>query len=161
MGQYKHILFDWGDTLMVDIPGCSGPMYQWPEVQVVEGALEVLERLSQSFRCHLATNAADSTEADIRKALQRAGLDGFIERVFCQRSIGCQKPSAEYFESVLSQLECESKQVIMVGDSLEKDIRGAERVGINAIWLDHNEVTAPKGVQSVTSLPELALLLGC
>lgn len=41
--KYKHYLFDWGDTLMVDFPNENVPMYLWENVAAVEGALEVLK----------------------------------------------------------------------------------------------------------------------
>ena len=68
----KHYLLDWGDTLMVDPPSQTGPMCDWPHIQVVEGAKACLQRLSQYAQCHLATNGEDSTEAQIRLALKRA-----------------------------------------------------------------------------------------
>ena len=53
-------LFDSGDTLMTNLPGQSGPMCDWPVVQLMPNALEALEQLSKSTPCHLATNARDS-----------------------------------------------------------------------------------------------------
>jgi hypothetical protein len=31
--MYKHYLFDWGNTLMVDIKGQTGPMYKWDKIR--------------------------------------------------------------------------------------------------------------------------------
>ncbi|MBW6469119.1 MAG: hypothetical protein K0B85_08190 [Coriobacteriia bacterium] len=33
------VLFDWGDTLMVDCPEYSGPMRAWPHVEAEARAL--------------------------------------------------------------------------------------------------------------------------
>ena len=62
LDRYKHFLFDWGDTLMVDYPDEEGPMFKWPKVAVVEGAFELLYILSRRAECHVATNAEDSSQ---------------------------------------------------------------------------------------------------
>ena len=38
----RVFLFDWGDTLMRDDPTQTGPMWQWPHVSALPGALNVL-----------------------------------------------------------------------------------------------------------------------
>jgi len=68
------VLFDWGNTLMVDLPGCFGPMASWPRVEAVAHAQETLGQLrAAGWHIALATNAADSDEDQIRIALARAG----------------------------------------------------------------------------------------
>ena len=32
----QHFLFDWGDTLMVDIPGQTDPMCDWSEDKLID-----------------------------------------------------------------------------------------------------------------------------
>jgi len=44
MRERRCVLFDWGDTLMVDYPEYDGPMVEWPEIVV--GA-----RLLNYIRC--------------------------------------------------------------------------------------------------------------
>ena len=79
------ILFDWGDTLMRDFREFSGPMASWPEVRALPGAGEVLSALRPHWRLALATNAADSSEAEIRDALERVDLSPLIDKVYCFR----------------------------------------------------------------------------
>ncbi|KOE91138.1 hypothetical protein ACS91_07585, partial [Vibrio parahaemolyticus] len=62
----KVYLFDWGDTLMIDFPDQIGKMCDWVNVQAVNGALQTLEALSKQNQIYVATNAADSTESDIK-----------------------------------------------------------------------------------------------
>jgi FMN phosphatase YigB (HAD superfamily) len=121
---------------MVDIPGCTGPMAGWPRIEVVPGVRESLARLQPAWRLCLATNAADSDEADIRAALQRGGLDRLVEDVYCFRRLGFRKPSLDFFTAVLTDLGLPAARVIMVGDSLEGDVHGAVRAGLRAVWFD-------------------------
>lgn len=133
----RCLLFDWGDTLMRDFPQFAGSMAIWPEVEMVDGAGEILQLLRQSWQLALATNAADSSEADIRAALERVGLDVLIDQVYCFKRIGHRKPSAEFYTFILRDLGVDPSRVVMVGDDFENDIVGANSAGIYGVWLSH------------------------
>ena len=150
-------LFDWGDTLMADLPGQSGPMCKWPFVQLMPNALEALKQLSKSTPCHLATNARDSQPEQIRNALQRVGLDTCISRIYCFHSVGHPKPSHSFFEFIQKDLKCRPADLIMVGDDLERDIQSALECGLQAIWYNPNRMEAPPGVRHITDLMQLTL----
>lgn len=134
----RGMLLDWGDTLMRDFPQFSGPMATWPKVEMIEGADEILQLLRNTWQLALVTNAADSTEAEIRAALGRVGLDDLMDQVYCFNKIGHRKPSAEFFTFVIRDLGLDSGRVVMVGDDFEIDIVGANSVGIYGVWLSHN-----------------------
>ncbi|MFT2092735.1 HAD family hydrolase [Paraglaciecola sp. 2405UD69-4] len=151
----KHYLFDWGDTLMVDIPNQTGPMCHWPEVKVVPGAVACLERLSQQANCHLATNAADSSEAEIRLALTRAGLSGYLTHIFCRENLGVGKTDPSYYQKIVNKLGVNREQVIMVGDSLERDVLPAMDAGIQAIWFNHQRKQVPAKITAIEDLSYL------
>ena len=151
----RHILFDWGGTLMVDIPEMIGPMCDWPEVSVVAGAEEGLRSLSTQVSCHLATNAADSNEAQIRQALKRAGLSDFIGQIFCTANLSSNKPAPAYFERIMATLDCPASDVVMVGDALDKDVYGALACGLQAVWFNPGHLEAPTDILTITSLNEL------
>lgn len=133
----RCLLLDWGDTLMLDFPQFNGPMATWPQVEMVQGADEVLRKLRSTWRLVLATNAVDSSDVEIRKALSRVGLDVLIEEIYCFGRVGYRKPSPEFFAFILRDLRLKPDDVIMVGDSLENDVLGANRAGIHAVWLNH------------------------
>ena len=128
-------LFDWGDTLMVDIPGQTGKMCDWPEVRTVDGAAETLARLSQTSKIYIATNAAESGVNDIERAFERAGLSQFISGYFCRANLGIAKGAPDFYKAILRQLGTEASVVTMVGDSYENDIAPALQAGLSAIWL--------------------------
>lgn len=73
--QNKIIVFDWGNTLMVDFTDQNGRMSDWARVAAVEDAREMLSKIHGNYQIVVATNAEDSTSADVMKALQRVGLD--------------------------------------------------------------------------------------
>ena len=154
--RFAHYIFDWGDTLMVDFPDAGGPMYLWDQVAAVEGARETLAALHREAGCYLATNAQDSKESDIIKALERVGLAGHIDRVFCFENVGYRKPSLEFFKTILDAIDAAPAQTVMVGDSLETDIAGAMAAGLSGIWYNPAGLDCPlKDVGVINSLVEL------
>ena len=149
-------LFDWGDTLMVDFPGVCGKMCGWDVVEAVDGAHEVLKDLSQHTRVYIATGAADSSEADIEKAFERVGLSQYITGYFCQANIGAAKGTPEFLPAIVDRLGVPKEHIVMVGDSLIKDIDPALAAGLRPIWLCRDEQPViPEGVKKIESLRDL------
>ena len=136
MPKKGSILFDWGDTLMRVFPEYTGPMKDWPRLEAVPGAVDMLDGLHEDWILALATNAADSDEADIRAALRRVDLERRLDKVYCFKTIGYRKPSPEFFDFILKDLGLPAERVIMVGDDLEADVLGARRAGLRAVWFN-------------------------
>lgn len=151
----KAILFDWGDTLMVDIPGQAGPMYEWDRVEIVPNADTCMRELFRQFPLYLATNAKDSSKEDIRKALAAVNLDKYLMDVFCFQEIQAMKPSQYFFQYVFKKTNFHASELLFVGDDLEKDFLGAKKYGMNAILFDprgkHPEV--PDRVDDLADIP--------
>ncbi|MCP3954954.1 MAG: HAD family hydrolase [Desulfobacterales bacterium] len=156
--KFAHYIFDWGDTLMVDFPGVKGPMYLWDQVAAVKGARKTLASLHREAGCYLATNAQDSKESEIIQALERVGLADHIDRVFCFANVGYRKPFPEFYLTILDAIGAASAQTVMVGDSLETDVAGAQAAGLHGIWYNPTgrEGTL-KGAGVIRSLSELAV----
>lgn len=157
---FRHILFDWGNTLMEDLPGMRGPMVGWPQVQAVEGAVETLAAIAAQWPCHIATNANESTEEEIRQALQRVGLDHYISGIFCYGNLGLKKPDARFFSTICERLEAGADELLMVGDSLQNDVQGAINANLQSIWLNRDGLPCPTGIIAITKLTELPARLG-
>lgn len=130
------LLFDWGDTLMRDFPGHTAPMADWPYVEALPGVYETLSKLHPNWRLCVASNADVSDEPEIHRALQRADLDKWFERVYCSRRMGFKKPDPQFFAYILKDISAEPSQVIMVGDSFHSDVLGANASGLRAVWFN-------------------------
>lgn len=150
----KNILFDWGNTLMIDYSDETGPMYTWNKIHAVEYAQSALAEISKHTACFLATNAKDSAKEDIYKALDIVGLSEYITDVFCFKEIGYVKPSKEYFEYICFALQCRPDELLFVGDDYHKDYLGAVNNGLHAILLD-TQANASEETRSISSLQEL------
>lgn len=156
------VLFDWGDTLMVDFEEYSGPMATWLHVEAVSHACETLEELRlRGWKIGLATNAGDSDESQIRSALAMVGLDELVDRVFCSAGVGHNKPTPEYFAHIESELGVTTDSLVMIGDNLGADVIGPNRLGIRAVWLSPDGRPAPEYRlrRTIGDLDELPALL--
>ena len=101
----------------------------------LEGAVETVKKLSEEgFELHIITNGIAATQA---KRLGRSGLLPYINEVFVSETIGYQKPRKEYFDSVLGSIkEKDKKKILVIGDSLTSDIKGAMNAGLPCCWLN-------------------------
>jgi putative hydrolase of the HAD superfamily len=133
---YSTVLFDWGDTVMYDDPALTVPMAEWPTVRAVEGIADVLADLHTSGRnIILATGALISEESQIHTALGRAGLDTYFSRVYCFKNTRLPKGEA-FYRHILADLNVPASDVLMVGDSFEKDVQIPNTLGIFAVWFN-------------------------
>jgi len=148
-------LFDWGDTLMVDFPGVPGKMCDWEMVEAIAGAAQTLAQLCKSSPIYIATNAAQSTEEEIKRAFERVGMARYIDGYFCKANLGLSKSDAGFYQAIINKLGVNPDQVTMVGDNLEKDITPALNAGLNAIWFNASGEHAEKDVLQIPRLSEL------
>lgn len=75
------------------------------------------------------------TEIQIRK-VYKLGIEQFINRMVTSEEAGAEKPDRRIFELALKKLGLGSSEVIMIGDDLEKDVKGAGEFGIKAYKID-------------------------
>ena len=139
------LLCDWGGTVMEDRPGSAGPMFQWTHLIALEGCKETLTLLTQHYRFALATNAAESDEAEIRLALKEVRLNAFFEHVFCARTLGVRKPSRAFFDIIATTLKRPAAELTMLGDDFEIDVEGSQCRWVFRGMVKSSKQPAPHG----------------
>jgi len=124
--------------------------------QLMEGALELCQSLSASHRLFVITNGITKTQI---KRLQQSGLYEFFEEIFDSQSIGFQKPSKEFFDYVMSHIKYFNiKEALVIGDSLNTDIKGGILAGIDTCWVNRNSQKGSAEIQSTYTVTNLAEL---
>ena len=68
--------------------------------------------------------------------LQALGVDHLIEFLVTSEEVGVEKPDKAIFEVALKKLNLYPDEVIMVGDCFEKDIQGAQSLGIDSYLVE-------------------------
>ncbi len=126
--------------------------------QPMEGAFDVCQRFSLSHRLFVITNGVTKTQV---KRLKQSGLHEFFEDIFASQSIGFQKPSREFFDYVMSHIkEFRRKETLIIGDSLNTDIKGGLLAGIDTCWINHKSQKGSAEIQSTYTVRSLAELHG-
>lgn len=104
------------------------------ERNLLPGASEVVEGLSQDFGLMLATNGFAEVQ---RRRFASSSIRPFFDGVVISEEIGFAKPDPNYFVEVFSRLGNPDKaEVLMVGDSLSSDIAGGSGFGIDTCWFN-------------------------
>ena len=103
---------------------------------------------------YLATNGVTRVQ---KNRLATSELAELCDGIFVSEEAGSQKPQKEYFDFVFARLGNPPKEkVLMVGDSLSSDIKGAVAYGIPCCWLNRKGQTTDLPVDyTVTSVPDI------
>ncbi len=154
--KIKAIIFDWGNTIMRDY-SLPGPMYGWEKVDWIPGAEELLKHLQDKYVLAIATNAPHSGRDDMIKALKMLGADKYFQYFFSSKELGYQKPDSRFFLAVCEGIDTEPENCIMIGDTYERDITGAKKVGMKTILFNEfkKDGDYPEADNIVNSLIEI------
>jgi len=97
-------------------------------------AVETLAGLrEQGYRIGLISNTIWPAELHMED-LAELGILPYLEHLDFSGELGHWKPSAKIFHHALSKLDVAPEQTVFVGDNPREDIRGAQAVGMRAIW---------------------------
>jgi len=64
--------------------------------------------------------------------LDTGAISALLERAVGRRATVCGKPSKRFFRAAAASLDCSPEQVLMVGDDILGDVRGAQSAGLSA-----------------------------
>ncbi|RCT55877.1 YjjG family noncanonical pyrimidine nucleotidase [Winogradskyella sp. KYW1333] len=117
-----------------------------------EGAIEILEYLQYKYHLHIITNGFE--EAQERK-MQNSKIRSYFKTVTNSEMVGVKKPNPKIFNYALNSAEANPNESIMIGDSLEADIAGAQKVGMRTIHFDYKDVHNGDGNVRVKQLKAL------
>ena len=117
-------------------------------------ALDILQYLTKrNYQLHLITNGFEKTQ---HSKLKYSGLDKYFKEVITSEASSSLKPNKEIFEFAFEKTGAKPEESIMLGDSLEVDILGAMRAGIDQVFINHQNITTEiMPTYTVTSLKEL------
>jgi putative hydrolase of the HAD superfamily len=93
----------------------------------------VLHELRSMYKLGILTNGAPDLQ---RQKIERSGLAHYFDAIVVSGEVGVGKPQPAVFNAVLEQLAVPVHTTLMVGDSLERDMLGASRVGLKGIWIN-------------------------
>ncbi|MCM1109788.1 MAG: HAD family hydrolase [Clostridium sp.] len=126
----------------------------------VEEARPVLERLSVRYPMVLVSNFYGNVESVLREYR----LDRYFRAIVESAVVGVRKPDPAIFSLGVDALGLKPSEVLVVGDSLKKDILPARSIGCHTAWLKGKGWTAaedaaedPSMIKNLSELLEVAL----
>ena len=117
-----------------------------------EGAVEILDYLILKYKLHIITNGFEEVQ---HKKLKNSGIDRYFSTVTTSEEVGLKKPNPKVFLTALNKANSLPTQSVMIGDSLEADILGANNIGMQTIFYNYRNESISKKIKSIDSLLEI------
>jgi putative nucleotidyltransferase with HDIG domain len=136
----KAICLDWGNTLCHVTGEYDGPMIDWPEIRMIDGAREAVAFLANQFGAlSIATNAKDSSPAQVHAVMDRLDLSAPFGRIFLPAEIGWGKDEVRYYREIAQDLGENPGDLLMIGDDYQLDGVNAWRAGWQTAFFIYHE----------------------
>ncbi len=115
--------------------------------------IEILEKLRKDYKIGLISNT-DCFSVD--PLIEKFNMGPHFNSVIMSYKEGMLKSDKGLFEKCLKEMKLKNNEVIMVGDSIESDIKSAENAGIKAILIDRrNKREFENKITSLSQVPEM------
>lgn len=128
--------------------------------KVIPGAIELLRELKSLYTIVILSNGFEEVQA---QKMASSGLLPYIDHIVLSETAGANKPSRRIYDYAFSISRSRPSESIMIGDSWEADIIGAETAGIPAIWYNPMKLPTPRPLRVplhiITSLSEVIPIL--
>jgi putative hydrolase of the HAD superfamily len=146
------IFLDCGDTLIDESTEVKTDDDISLRADLISGADTLLHELKR--RGYLLALVGDGPAATFRNNLSPYGLYELFDAWAISEIVGVSKPQPQIFLDALTQLGIEPQdygRVVMVGNNLARDIKGANNLGLISVWLDW----APRRSKTPTDASEV------
>ena len=113
----------------------------------------LLYLVQKGYNLHLITNGFEKTQ---HSKLHHSGLSKFFKEIITSETSNSLKPNKEIFEFAFRKTGASPINSIMIGDSIEVDVKGAINAGIDQVFVNYQRLVADiKPTYTVNSLKEL------
>ena len=126
----------------------------------IEEARPTLEKLRGKYPMVLVSNFYGNIEA----VLADFHLSHFYDKIIERAVVGVRKPDPRIFAMGVEALGLRPEEVLVVGDSLKKDILPAESLGCRTAWLkgkgwtaEEDAATHPSAIKKLADVEDVAL----
>ena len=118
-----------------------------------DGTMDVLRYLSEKkFKMHIITNGFEEVQ---HLKLKNSKIDGFFNTVTTSEEVGVKKPNRLVFERALDKANVLAGQSMMIGDTFEADILGAEAVGMKTLFYNYRNEPPPLNYKIINEIIEI------
>lgn len=119
-------------------------------------AIETLNYLQEKYVLHLISNGFKEASA---MKVEKTGIAKYFFQIVISENVGVHKPHPRIFEYAVNAAGTTKEESVMIGDSLEADVRGAQGFGMDAIFFNPKKIDTPPDVKyEISELSELTRL---
>ena len=105
------------------------------------GAENLVRTLSEHLPVVILTNGITVIQ---KSRMARASISQWISRLVISQEVGAAKPDPRIFEIALDGVA--PSDALMIGDSTQSDMLGANRAGVDACWFNPKGKALPEGI---------------
>jgi FMN phosphatase YigB (HAD superfamily) len=138
--RIKAIFFDLGDTIMVETSEVKDEAGTTLAADLIPSVEPVLRELkTRGFPLGLV---ADTRRGTYQNVLRQHGLYDLFDVFAISDELGVEKPDPKIFNAALDAIRVQPgdyDKVLMIGNNLRRDVRGANALGLVSIWFHWND----------------------
>ena len=112
--------------------------FQHEKGTVPDEYVSTLRQLHSRHRLGIISDIWSRSELFYQE-LDRLGIRGLFEVIIFSSEVGIIKPSPRIFQKALEDLAVEVSEVVYIGDSLRRDIAGAQSIGMATVWIQPDQ----------------------
>jgi putative hydrolase of the HAD superfamily len=116
-------------------------------------SIDVLTYLSDKYKLHIISNGFEEVQ---HIKLRESGLSTYFDVLVFSERVGVKKPHPYIFKKAFSLAGAKASNSIMIGDDLYADIYGAQRVKMDTVYFNPQQLEHDKYTQyEIKCLSEL------
>lgn len=131
------------DSYIEELPGDN---------HLFDGAELILDYLAEKYTLHIITNGFNDVQ---HLKLKNSGINDHFSTVTTSEEIGVKKPNPLIFTAALKKANASASSSIMIGDTFEADILGAENVGMETMYYNYRKEPLPQKYTIVDHLLDI------
>lgn len=102
-----------------------------------DGTKDIISYLyKKRYRIVIATNGPS---VPLKTKINKLEIEKYVDTIFAADEVGFMKPHKEYYEGLLKKANITNKKdILFIGDDLDKDIKGGLDNGLDTCWCNYN-----------------------
>ena len=173
-GRFREFFGLYG--LRTDIAAAFNDRYQELLGETIcfrDNSYELVKGLKGKYLQCMASNGTKKAQTG---KLKNSGFDKLFDLSFISEEIGFEKPAIEFFDAAFIEVnkwleaneaslrgeflgEIKPSEILMVGDSLTSDMRGANNAGLISCWYNPKKIVNDLGVKIDIEIDNLCQVL--
>ena len=123
---------------------------------LLEDTEEILEYLKPKYQLHIITNGFQEVQ---RVKMENTNILSYFSTITTSEEAGCKKPHPFIFQKALRKSKALPEKSLMIGDSYEADIVGANNAGMKSVYFNYYQKKEIIDTPTILKLKELRSFL--